>query len=51
MYQVSLDRNKEDWSRGIEQDNLPWINVSDLKYYQSDAAVLYNINKIQVHFY
>ncbi len=46
VYQVSLDRNKEDWSRGIEQDNLPWINVSDLKYYQSDAAVLYNINKI-----
>tara|TARA_Y100000816_G_scaffold287464_1_gene270238 strand:- start:580 stop:1656 length:1077 start_codon:yes stop_codon:yes gene_type:complete len=46
VYQVSLDRNKEDWLRGIEQDNLPWINVSDLKYYQSDAAVLYNINKI-----
>ena len=46
VYQVSLDRNKEDWLRGIEQDKLPWINVSDLKYYQSDAAVLYNINKI-----
>lgn len=46
VYQVSLDRNKEDWLRGIDQDNLPWINVSDLKYYQSDAAVLYNINKI-----
>ena len=50
VYQVSLDRNKEDWSRGIEQDNLPWINVSDLKYYQSDAAVLYNINKISSAF-
>ena len=46
VYQVSLDRNKEDWLRGIEQDKLPWINVSDLKYYQSEAAVLYNINKI-----
>ena len=46
VYQVSLDRNKEDWLRGIEQDMLPWINVSDLKYYQSEAAVLYNINKI-----
>ena len=46
VYQVSLDRNKEDWLRGIEQDNLPWINGSDFKYYQSDAAVLYNINKI-----
>ena len=46
VYQVSLDRNKEDWLKGIEQDKLPWINVSDLKYYQSEAAVLYNINKI-----
>ena len=46
VYQVSLDRSKEDWIRGIKQDKLPWINVSDLKYYQSEAADLYNVDRI-----
>ncbi len=46
VFQVSLDRKREDWVKGIKQDNLPWINVSDLNYYQSEAAVLYSINKI-----
>ena len=46
IFQVSLDRNRDDWVRGIKQDKLPWINVSDLKYYQSEAAILYNIDRI-----
>ena len=46
VYQVSLDRTKKDWVRGIKQDKLPWINVSDLKYYQSEAAELYNVDRI-----
>jgi len=46
VFQVSLDRSKKDWVRGIKQDMLPWVNVSDLRYYQSEAAQLYNINKI-----
>jgi len=46
VYQVSLDRSKEDWIRGIKQDKLPWVNVSDLKYYQSEAAELYNVDRI-----
>lgn len=46
VYQVSLDRNKSDWVRGITQDVLPWINVSDLKYYQSEAAEIYDVDRI-----
>ena len=46
VYQVSLDRNKSDWVRGITQDELPWINVSDLKYYQSEAAEIYDVDRI-----
>ena len=46
VYQISLDRTKADWVRGIKQDKLPWINVSDLKYYQSEAAELYNVDRI-----
>jgi len=46
VYQVSLDRNKNDWVRGITQDKLPWVNVSDLKYYQSEAAEIYDVDRI-----
>ena len=46
VFGVSLDRRKEDWLQAIEQDGLTWTHVSDLKYWQSDAAKLYNINSI-----
>lgn len=43
---VSLDRTKEAWLKAIEDDGLPWIQVSDLQYFNSEAARLYNINAI-----
>lgn len=43
---VSLDRNKEDWVRAIAEDNLTWTHVSDLQYFNSRAAVDYNIEAI-----
>jgi len=43
---VSLDRNKQSWVKAIEQDGLPWKHVSDLKYFRSEAAKLYDINSI-----
>lgn len=46
VYGVSLDRTKEDWLKAIQEDNLTWTHVSDLKYFQSEAATLYNINSI-----
>lgn len=46
VYGVSLDRNKADWLKAIEEDKLTWTHVSDLKYWQSDAAKLYNITAI-----
>jgi peroxiredoxin len=46
VFGVSLDRNKEDWVKAIKEDNLTWTHVSDLKYFQSEAAELYNINAI-----
>lgn len=46
VFGVSLDRRKEDWLQAIEQDGLTWTHVSDLKYWQSEAAKLYNINSI-----
>lgn len=46
VYGVSLDRNRQDWLQAIEQDNLTWTHVSDLKYWQSEAAKTYNITGI-----
>ena len=43
---VSLDRTKEQWLKAIEEDGLPWTQVSDLKYFNSKAAADYNVNAI-----
>jgi peroxiredoxin/PBP1b-binding outer membrane lipoprotein LpoB len=46
VYGVSLDRSKEDWVKAIAEDGLTWTHVSDLKYFNSQAATDYNINAI-----
>lgn len=46
VFGVSLDKRKEDWLQAIEQDNLTWTHVSDLKYWNSAAAQTYNITSI-----
>jgi peroxiredoxin len=46
IFGVSLDRKKEDWVRAIAEDGLTWTQVSDLKYFESEAARLYNISYI-----
>lgn len=43
---VSLDRNREDWVRAIAEDGLNWTHISDLNYFNSQAAKDYNINAI-----
>lgn len=46
IYGVSLDRTKQAWVEAIKEDNLDWKHVSDLRYFDSEAAALYNINAI-----
>lgn len=43
---VSLDRKKESWVKAIADDGLTWSQVSDLKYFNSEAATTYNISAI-----
>ncbi|MGE5393345.1 MAG: redoxin domain-containing protein [Candidatus Saccharibacteria bacterium] len=43
---VSLDRTKEDWEKAIKDDQLSWLHVSDLQYWQNSAAQLYAVNAI-----
>lgn len=46
VFGVSLDRNKQDWVQGIEEDKLHWTQVSDLKFWNSEAAKTYGVNAI-----
>jgi peroxiredoxin len=46
VFGVSLDRTKADWVQAIAEDGLTWTHVSDLKYFQSEAAMRYNISFI-----
>jgi len=46
IYGVSLDKEKEAWLNAIQSDKLTWTQVSDLKFWESPAARLYNISAI-----
>jgi len=50
VYGVSLDRTKEQWVRGIEEDGLRWTQVSDLQYWSSEAAQAYGVKAIPASF-
>ena len=43
---VSLDKTKEAWVKAIEHDKLNWTNVSDLKFWDSEAAAMYGVRSI-----
>ncbi len=43
---VSLDKEKAKWLQAIKEDGLTWTNISDLKFWNSAAVPLYNIEGI-----
>jgi len=49
---VSLDfpNAKKNWLNAIEKDGLPWIHVSDLSGWKSEAALLYTIKSLPQNF-
>lgn len=49
---VSLDDDKgrRAWLHAVKQDSLPWTQVSDLKGFESPAAVLYGVKAIPSNF-
>lgn len=49
---VSLDRpdSKDLWLKVIKRDGLTWTQVSDLKWWYSQAAFLYNVNSVPANF-
>ena len=47
---VSLDNNKSRWLEAIEEDQLTWAQVSDLKYWSNAVAVQYGVQSIPANF-
>lgn len=43
---VSLDDDKEDWLAAIQQDKLNWLQISDLKKWESTVVSTYQIQGI-----
>ncbi len=43
---ISMDTDKEAWKRAIEKDELNWINLSDLKGWESELAQRYKIKSV-----
>lgn len=43
---VSLDQDKKAWLKAIKDDGLAWKQISDLKFWNSEAATLYHVEAI-----
>lgn len=50
VFAVSLDINKNNWTKEIKKGNLNWVHVSDLKGDQSEASLIYGIMGIPDNF-
>ncbi|RLJ32614.1 peroxiredoxin [Chryseobacterium sp. 7] len=43
---ISLDKNKESWQKAIGRFNINWIQISDLKFWKSPVAKLYEVDEL-----
>ena len=50
IYQISLDKTKAAWIKGIEDDGLDWVHVSDVQYWNSIVVPIYNIQGIPMSY-
>ena len=47
---VSMDKARDAWVQAVQQDHLPWTQVSDLKAFDSPAAQEYKVSAIPSNF-
>ncbi|WP_295938899.1 TlpA disulfide reductase family protein [uncultured Alistipes sp.] len=50
VYQVAADTSKPLWINAVQEQQLPWISVSDLRGKTSTALRLYNVQKLPANF-
>ncbi|SFS39346.1 TlpA disulfide reductase family protein [Sphingobacterium wenxiniae] len=46
VFAVSLDKDKASWEKAIADDKLEWTQVSDLAFWNTEAAALYGVRFI-----
>ena len=50
VYAISLDNNKIEWMNAMDFNEFDWINVSELSFPNSTAALLYNVTSLPATF-
>jgi peroxiredoxin len=50
IFSVSLDTDRKNWLKAIKDDGLTWIQVADLKGYQSDVVKSYGLGGVPSFF-
>lgn len=50
VFAFSLDDNREDWAVASEEDQIPWINTSDLKAYDSSVPTQFGVLAIPMNY-
>ena len=50
VFAFSLDDDREDWALASEEDNIPWINTSDLKAYGSSVPTQFGVLAIPMNY-
>ena len=50
VYQVAIDTSKALWITAVQEQQLPWVSVSDLRGSASNALALYNVQKLPANF-
>jgi len=50
VYAISLDNNKLEWMNAMDFNEFDWINVSELAFPNSTAALLYNVTSLPATF-
>ena len=43
---LSFDRSREPWVNAIKEWDMPWVHLSDLKYWDTVASEVYGVNSI-----
>jgi alkyl hydroperoxide reductase subunit AhpC len=43
---ISFDQDHDAWIKGIEELGITWPQISDLKYWQSEAAEMFQVQSI-----
>ena len=50
IYQIGVDVSKDIWINAVQEQQLPWVSVSDLRGRASSSLGLYNVQKLPANF-